>query len=598
MTGPGKPLPRVDFIPEATTCPTCGRPLKVYRTESRRVSTLAHGRFEARERQLRCDRGVPERRQGCPTMRSDELSLLVPPRQEFGYDLIDFVGRARYLEGKQREEIQAELKERGVQLSTGTISALCDRFLAHLERLHVLRSPALRAALSHGYALHIDATCDKGKGGHFLCIDGITGWVLQAARIDSESGDALAPVVDRTVELFGDPLAIMRDMGKGGAAAVHSLRERGVIDLICHQHFLRAVGNKLLGKPYDRLRTLLKGTALRSELLTLRKKLRPYQVEFGTEGDFGPGRVREGLSALVHWLIEGDGKATPSFPFALPHLQLVLRCGSLEEMVTTWMPRPWNQAERRAMRWLRVRVDRLKKDPRIGLAVAELTEGWRVFGELRSVLRLTSSELPGSSRGGRQLPVATAELLRLHEIEMSVRQYMQELEERAGAEADNKRTIRPEAIVLRYLRAQRKRLFGHPAIRAEDGRIVAVVERTNNIIEHRFGGEKQRLRKRLGRADLGRDLQQQPAQAMLVSNLRDSRYVEILCGSLANLPAAFARLDRDQVAQVQLTRDHRDSHLDRLVREMLRREPGVAGAGRLPPPGGVNRGQCNGRLTP
>ena len=369
-------------------------------------------------------------------MRSDELSLLVPPRQEFGYDLIDFVGRARYLHDKQREEIQTELRERGVQLSTGTISALCDRFLAHLERLHVLRSPALRAALSQGYALHIDATCDKGKGGHLLCIDGITGWMLQAARIDSESGDALAPVVQRTVELFGDPVAVMRDMGKGGAAAVHSLRERGVTDLICHQHFLRAVGNRLLGKPYGRLRTLLKGLALRSELIALRKKLKPYKDEVGPDGEFGPGRVRENLQALVHWLIQGDGKVTPSFPFALPHLQLVLRCESLGETADTWMPRPWKPAERRAMGRLRARVDKLKKDPRIGLAVAELKEGWRVFSELRGVLRLTRSELPGSSRGGRQLPIATAEMLRLHEIEMSVRQYEQELEERAGAEAD------------------------------------------------------------------------------------------------------------------------------------------------------------------
>ncbi len=585
MTEPGRPLPRIDFIPELSTCPSCREPLGVYRTETRRVSTLAHGRFEAREWQLRCDRGEPERRKGCPTVRSDELSLLVPPRQEFGYDLIDFVGRARYLHGKQREEIQTELRERGVQLSTGTISALCDRFLAHLERLHVLRSPALRAALSQGYALHIDATCDKGKGGHFLCIDGITGWVLQAARIDSESGDALAPVVQRTVELFGDPVAVMRDMGKGGAAAVHSLRERGVTDLICHQHFLRAVGNRLLGKPYGRLRTLLKGLALRSELIALRKKLKPYKDEVGPDGEFGPGRVRENLQALVHWLIQGDGKVTPSFPFALPHLQLVLRCESLGETADTWMPRPWKPAERRAMGRLRARVDKLKKDPRIGLAVAELKEGWRVFSELRGVLRLTRSELPGSSRGGRQLPIATAEMLRLHEIEMSVRQYEQELEERAGAEADNKRTTRPEAIVLRYLRRHHHQLFGHPAIRDQDGRIVAVVERTNNVLEHRFGGEKQQLRKRLGRAELGRDLQQQPAQAMLVSNLRDSRYVEILCGSLQNLPAAFARLDRGQVAEVQLTRDHRDSHLDRLVRDMLRREPEVADAGRLPPPG-------------
>ena len=83
------------------------------------MTTLALGTFVARERQLRCDRGEPERRAGCPTVRSDEIARLVPAGQEFGYDLIVFAGLARYLEGKQREETQAMLKDRGVAVSTG-----------------------------------------------------------------------------------------------------------------------------------------------------------------------------------------------------------------------------------------------------------------------------------------------------------------------------------------------------------------------------------------------------------------------------------------------------------------------------------------------
>ena len=508
----------------------------------------------------------------------------MPPGQEFGYDLIAFVGLARYLQGKQRQEIQTALMERGVQVSTGTISVLCDRFLAHLQRLHESQSPALREALARGYALHIDATCDKGKGGHFVCMDGLTGWVLQAARIDSESGDALAPVVHKTVQLFGDPVAVVRDMGKGGASAVQALRDRGIPDLICHQHFLRAVGTRLLGKPYDRLRALLKGIGLQSSLISLRKKLRPYLADVGPSGDFGPGRVREELLGLVHWLIEGDGKATLSFPFDLPHLEMVLRCEDLAEVTQAWMPRPWKPAERRAMERLGRVLNKVRKEQRIARAVVELKEGRRAFSELRGVLRLSAAELPGGSNGARQLPVAAAEFMRLHQIESAVQQYEQDLRRRAGDEAKNKRSDLPEAIVLRTLARHRGRLFGHPAIRDEDGRVVAVVERTNNILEHHFGTEKQGLRRRLGRANLGRDLQQQPAQAMLARNLRDARYVQIVCGSLANLAAAFARLNRREVGAVQLSRDHRDSALDRLVRRLLKRAPRVSPGPRLPPP--------------
>ena len=57
---------------------------------------------------------------------------------------------------------------------------------------------------------------------------------------------------------------------------------------------------------------------------------------------------------------------------------------------------------------------------------------------------------------------------------------------------------------------------------------MAIVERTNNVIEHFFGDEKQRLRRRLGRANLGRDLEDQPAQTALAANLRHPDYVRVL----------------------------------------------------------------------
>ena len=179
---------------------------------------------------------------------------------------------------------------------------------------------------------------------------------------------------------------------------------------------------------------------------------------------------------------------------------------------------------------------------------------------------------------------------------MAVRQYEKDLRHRVGADANKKRPSKPEAIVLSYLVKYAGKLFGHPAIRDEDGQIVAIVERTNNTDEHFFSTSNLRLRRRLGRAKLAHDLQQQPAQAALVANLRKPDYVRILCGSLDNLPAAFARLDREDVASVRLVRDHRDSRLHRIVREMLDRDPPPEAA-RLPPPMAGSYTQHNGILT-
>jgi len=107
---------------------------------------------------------------------------------------------------------QAELSRQwGIALSTGSLSSLCDRFLTYLEALHLARVPQLRAALGEGYPLHIDATCEHGKGGLFVCMDGWRGWVLVAGRIPSEHEDHLRPLVAKTTRLFGDPIAIVRD---------------------------------------------------------------------------------------------------------------------------------------------------------------------------------------------------------------------------------------------------------------------------------------------------------------------------------------------------------------------------------------------------
>ena len=174
------PVPCVDFVAEAEQCPDCGAGLLVQKSRRRAVVTVAAGPFQAREVVKQCVNDHCGRSIG-----SAALARLVKPRQRYGYDLIVHVGLRRYLAEKQRDEICSELHQSlGVVLSTGTVSQLCDRFLLALECLHLLRAPYLRAAMKGGYVLHLDATCDRGKGGLFVCMDGWRQWVLAAGRID------------------------------------------------------------------------------------------------------------------------------------------------------------------------------------------------------------------------------------------------------------------------------------------------------------------------------------------------------------------------------------------------------------------------------
>ncbi len=216
-------LPNMHFVAEAAQCPLCDGALKIYKNRARQVITMKAGAFQAIETLKQCAEDPAH-----PIMGSNALIQLVAPRQRFGYDLVVEVGCARYLEKKQRTEIQADLYERrGIELSSGSISHLCDRFLIHLEALHLARAPQLRAILASGYPLHFDATCELGKGGLFVCMDGLRGWVLVAGRIMSEHADHLRPLVERTTQLFGDPVATVQDMGKGGHRGAPDAGDQG-----------------------------------------------------------------------------------------------------------------------------------------------------------------------------------------------------------------------------------------------------------------------------------------------------------------------------------------------------------------------------------
>lgn len=546
----------------------CESLLQACKSRRRRVITLGAGLFEAREVLKECTRDPSH-----PVEHSKELSMLVKPRQRHSYDLMVHVGLARYLEGKQREEIRADLlRERCIELSDGTVSNLCDRFLTYLEALHLARASQLAASIHEqgGYPLHLDATNDRGKGGLFVCMDGFREWVLVSGRIPSEHEDHMRPIVERTVELFGDPLATVRDLGGAVARAVESLRKRGIPDLVCHYHFLGAVGKSLFDEPYMVLRNTLRCSSVRSNARALLRELRCYRESSTYDGRFGSGQGRENLLVLVHWLLEGDGRKKPPYPFSLPHLDFFHRSGQLTQKLQDWVPLPWSSVERRAIGHLESLVARPWRDERLANAVSRLDKGWEAFCRLRDVLRLTEAELPMGDSCCRQRVIPPIEKERLNEIKKATLKYLDELRERVG---DNTKSPDPEAVILKYFNLYGDHLFDHPALRDENGSIMAVVERTNNILEHFFGQQKQSLRRRVGRSNLGRDMEDQPAQVALTANLRHTDYVRILCGSLDNLPDAFADLDATMLERTTpLHRDNRDSALSRLVRALLDRD--------------------------
>jgi len=575
-------VPRIRFASQSQSCPECGGQLRVQKSRWRRVITLAHGSFEAGEILKVCPRGH--------RIGAEALHQLAKPGQSYGYDLIVHVGLRRYLAGKQREEIRSWLFEQhGITLSTGSISALCDRFLSLFQALHLQRAPELRRAQEGGYPMHIDATCEEGKGGVGVCMDGWRGWVLWAQRVDTESTEQMLPIMEKTIELCGVPLATVRDMGRGSAGATRALRNAGVPDLICHYHFLAAVGKQFFDKLHRRLLSMLRTAHIRTKLRGLLADLAIYRTAHN--GRFGQGHMRESLSALVYWVLEGDSRKQAPFPFTLPHLALIQRVRQALEKAEEWVPPPRTRPEYNALRHLGYMWLCLQRDKQLQPFLQTLEERCRAFSELRDVLRLSNADFPHGQPAGNRQDLPALELLRLEQIKKAVEAYQAELQTTLPPEdRQAKRPTSAQGIILKNLKRYGAHLFGHPARIDADGQILAVVERTNNILEQFFAIQKRSLRRRLGRAHLGRDLELQPAQVALVANLRSPSYVRVLCGSLDHLPAAMAALEAQAPTKLApALRDHRHSALQDHVRRLLQAPPLPLATPQNPPPAQTQR---------
>jgi len=544
-------------------CPYCFGPTVVQKSDPRNVVTLEHGRFIAYETVRVCAKRCRHPSGELVTIRSDNLSRLVSAGCIFGYDVEVFVGLERFVHHKQREEIRAELAKKGIILSSGEVSTLGLRFLKHLAELHASRQPALREAIERdgGYPLHFDATGEDGRGTLLVVYDGWREWVLGSWKLPTERADQITPHLVEVALRFGAPCALMRDLGRAVRRAakdfVRKLKLKIPI-LGCHLHFLGDIGEDLLKAGHDRLRGLFQnakllpglrafvrdlGRKLGTDLPAIREEVLDWAAEDPSEHVLPEGRTGLAtLRALAQWVLDSarDGKHL-DFPFERPYLDLYERARTVRRAVDAFMRRP---ATGKALRRTLGRLARLL-DPVVSMkdfskAAKTICTRADLFDELRDALRLhpkpSEDDAPDLS-----IEETAAEL---GDIRMAVRTLKRSLRQRRperGPAEDARKAI---DIVLKHLVEHGNSLWGHVIILPESaGGGIRIVARTNNLLESFFHRMKHGERRRSGRKVLTDDFENLPAEAALAFNLTKPDYVKIVCGSLEELPNAFADLD-------------------------------------------------------
>lgn len=555
-------------------CSICGGPVRVQKTFEHNAATLEHGAFRANETVYVCATGcrLPERSHAIH--RSASLASRIPPRKKVGYDVMVRVGLARYVEYHQRDEIRALLEAEGISLSTGTISGLAHTFLTYLKRLHLARADRLRAALEAdgGWPMHVDATGEQGRGTLLVVLAGWRRWVLGAWKIPTERADAILPRLQWIAEVFGAPCAAVRDLGPAVTDALDQLvAGLGIIIpiLACHFHFLRDIGGDLLKQSHDQLRDLVRHWKIRSHLAALARDLGRdlgpalaeakqdltvwrEHVEQGHRLPEGPAGVAC-VRALAQWVLDfaADGQGD-GFPFDRPYLHFYERGFQMRRAIDAYHRHPpVTRKVARALRRLGRILDPLQRDEKFTRAATTLNMRSELFEKLREALRLTPKQEDRQEARADARPVqqAVAELQDIRKAVIKLSRWLKDNRPERGPAEDRRKAI---DIILRHLRDHGRSLWGHK-IRlsgtATGPERFRLVDRTNNVEESWFHEMKHDERRRSGRKLLAHDMEQLPPEAALARNLRCQDYVALVCGSLDNLPKAFADLDQQSLRE-------------------------------------------------
>jgi len=525
--------------------------------------TLAHGTFRVRETVYTCAGRCQHPGGALVTRRAARLQQLLLPRRTVGYCVMVKVGLARFVHHRQREEIRDALQaEYGIALSTGTISDLARLFCEYLRALHEERAGDLRTALERdgGYPLLVDATGENGRGTLLIAFAGWRGWVLGAWKIPTERADAVLPRLRETVGLFGPPCAIMRDLGKAMISAAADLvagLEQSIPILSCHSHFLSDVGEDLLDSGHAELRQLFRRHKIRKRLRDLaraisrklgahvaraREAVEAWQVQPGATHALPEGKLagHGAVRSLAQWALDYVADASGAdFPFDRPYLDLHDRCRRVRRAIDAQLRTPpEDKAVLGELTRLARILDPVRNEPAFSQAATALRRRAALFDELRAALRLRTR---GRDVQGREPDTSEQEL---HDIKLAVEELTLSLRERRPRRGPAQDTRQAIDLILAHLDRHGASLWGHviPLSTAPDGN-VRLVDRTNNQLEGRNRLMKQGERRRSGRKTLADDFEHLPPEAALALNLRQDDYVETLCGSLDQLPSAFAALD-------------------------------------------------------
>lgn len=534
--------------------------------------TLHIGAFQAHETVLECPDCDSDVCYG-----SEQLLKLKPFRSTFGYDILVYAGKAMFLRCRNEGEIQQELAEKHVEISEREISYLARKFVVYLAVAHRQSREKINRLMQSrgGYILHLDATCE-GDSPHLLSgIDGISEIVLENMKLASEKAEKIIPFLQKIEQLYGQPLALVHDMGKGIVRAVKEVFPDSP-DFICHYHFLSAVGKNLFGKENDQIRARLRKHGIQGKL---HKRVREYKgmiddhpaalhsfssgLNGNTPQPSGPFThdALVATYAFVLWALEGKKQAQGyGFPFDRVYLNFYQRLKILHSGLTQLkdLHRGSRKNTKPYVKVLRDLIDTME-DSLLRKTAQSMQEKTAVFDKLREAMRIA---LPSGHCGLND----KGEGSDMHTIEKAVKQFCLWIsaDERMSKQKEYQKMI---AQIKHYW----QKLFSDPLLlNTSTGTLAIQPQRTNNVLERLFRELKRRYRKKSGMNGLSKILKAMLGDTPLVKNLENPDYLKIILDGSETLEERFSEIDallvQKEVSRITTRSEKVPSQIKKLIK--------------------------------
>ena len=474
---------------------------------------------------------------------SEALRSILPPKTKYGYDVEIEIGYLQYADNRQVDEIKSIFGETyGITISQSQIHELGIRFLRHMVAQHYLSAPLLRELFKYGCVYHVDATCEAGRGMVLAVKEGWTGIMLGVWKIPTENEETIGQYLESVVEAFGEPDAFVSDLGNGMMAAISGvIRKMGLKSrqLVCHMHFLKAVGKSILEVAFQALKAQFRQQKLLTNLNQFVKEIgdiikpqaaamRAFVIQWQNSGtqiqNFSYLESVAVLRAFAQWVIQfGADCSGEGFPFALSYIKLYARCTAALFTTLSLVDKKClhEQAIKHAKRLQRI-LEEPVLNPEIQKTVRDLKSAESVFTELRTVLRLEKSDVYKQENDKKE-PDSLSTIARLKE---ETSRFHSDLNKRLEIGAVTDVQADAARIVMDYLDKYEPFLFGHFVMKYDKSgnAVVKLIERTNNIMEKTYRDQKHQIRRRTGAKNLGFVFEHLfPASAMMV-NLENPVY--------------------------------------------------------------------------